>query len=321
MSRALVTGGTGFLGSDLSRALAAEGWEVRGTYLGHPASPEGCPVLPATTLQPLDVTQPESVRKAVEEFRPDAIFHFAGQAFVQRSFADPAGTYAVNLLGTLHVLEAMRRHVPRASMVFAGSGTEYGAPRQVPTPEEAPLLPTSPYAASKAAADLLCYQYAQSFETRVLRLRIFGTTGPGKNGDSCNDFASQVAQREREATGGPIRVGDLEKRRDITDVRDAVRAMLAVERKGESGAAYNLGSGEARTVRSVLETLLGLAHRPLEVQAEPARYRPGDEPVHLASIEKLRGLGWAPTIPFDRTLEDILNGWRGRANGGSVSKL
>jgi GDP-4-dehydro-6-deoxy-D-mannose reductase len=317
MGRAFVTGATGFLGSYLGESLRREGWEVRGSYLGKPSCPSGCPPWPLSELRPVDVTRPEHIGKVFEEFHPDAIFHFAGQAFVQRSFEDPAGTFATNLFGTLHALEAMRRHVPSASFVFAGSGTEYGAPTQVPTPEEAPLLPTSPYGASKAAADLLCYQYAQSFGSRILRLRIFGTTGPGKQGDSCNDFASQIARHEHDPAAGPIRVGSLDRRRDITDVRDAVRAMLAVERSGVSGGAYNLGSGEARSVRSVLDTLLHLATRPLEVESEPARMRPGDEPVHLASIEKLRALGWSPSIPFDRTLADILSLWRERNNGTS----
>lgn len=317
MARALVTGATGFLGSYLGEALRGDGWELRGTYLGRPTSPPGCPSWPAAELRTVDVTQPTSLDRAIEEYRPDAIFHFAGQAFVQRSFEDPAGTFAVNLLGTLYALEAMRRHAPQASFVFAGSGTEYGAPAEVPTPEEAPLLPTSPYGASKAAADLLCYQYHRSFESRVLRLRIFGTTGPGKQGDSCNDFASQVARLENDHVAGAIRVGNLDRKRDIADVRDAVRAMVAVERRGVAGEAYNLGSGEARTVRSVLDSLLHMARRPIVVETDAARLRPGDEPVHLASIEKLRGLGWSPSIPFDRTLADILELWRGRTNGSA----
>jgi GDP-4-dehydro-6-deoxy-D-mannose reductase len=312
VARALVTGGTGFLGSYLTQALSAEGWDVVATYVGQPATRFGCPQPNGAVVRALDVTDAAAVGRLVEEVRPDAVFHFAGQAYVQASFEDPVATYAVNLNGTLHVLEALRRTAPKASLVFAGSGTEYGAPSQVPTPEDSPLLPTSPYAASKAAADLLCYQYARSFESRTLRLRIFGTTGPGKEGDSCNDFASQVALREVESNPEPIRVGDLDKRRDITDVRDAVAAMLAVERRGESGQAYNIGSGESRHVRAILDTLVSLAQRKLEVRSEAARLRPGDEPVHLAEISRLRTLGWAPAIPFQRTLEDILNNWRAR---------
>ncbi|MCI4362973.1 MAG: GDP-mannose 4,6-dehydratase [Thermoplasmata archaeon] len=296
----------------MTRALTAEGWEVHSTYLGRPVLRFGCPTPDGATLHALDVTDASAVQRLVETVRPDAIFHFAGQAYVQPSFEDPAATFAVNLGGTLNVLEAVRRKMPQSSVVFAGSGTEYGAPAQVPTPEEAPLLPTSPYASSKAAADLLCYQYAQSFESRILRLRIFGTTGPGKEGDSCNDFASQVALREVETGNEPVRVGNVDKRRDITDVRDAVSAMLAVERRGTPGAAYNIGSGESRHVRAILDTLVSLATRKLEVRSEAARLRLADEPVHLADISKLRALGWSPTIPFPRTLEDILNCWRER---------
>jgi GDP-4-dehydro-6-deoxy-D-mannose reductase len=308
--RALVTGGTGFLGSYMASYLSAEGVEVTATHLPRLApAPAASP--PGVRVVPLDVTDRSGVARLVEETRPDVVYHFAGQAFVIPSWEDPVGTFATNLTGTLHLLEELRHHFPRTRFAFAGSGTEYGDPPHIPTGEDSPLRPTSPYASSKAAADLLCYQYFRSFELPVFRYRIFGTTGPGKRGDSTNDFASQVAELERGPEPRVLRVGNLDKQRDIQDVRDAVRAMVTVVEKGQPGEAYNIASGVPRNVRTNLETLLSFAKVPIRVETAPERMRLVDEPIHLADVTKLRGLGWAPQIPFERTLQDILDSWRG----------
>jgi GDP-4-dehydro-6-deoxy-D-mannose reductase len=239
------------------------------------------------------------------------VYHFAGQAFVAPSWEDPQGTIATNVFGTLNLLEAIRHHSPDARFAFAGSGTEYGDAETIPTPETAPLKPTSPYAASKAAADLLCYQYYRSFGLPVFRYRIFGTTGPGKRGDSVNDFASQIAVAEKQERGSAvIRVGDLEKSRDVTDVRDAVRAMTRVVEAGEPGEAYNIGSGIPRKVSETLARLMALAKVPVTQELDHTRIRKVDEPIHLADIGRLREIGWTPKVPFEQTLEDVLNYWR-----------
>ena len=268
-------------------------------------------------LVPLDVRDAAAVRRLVEEIRPDVVYHFAGQAYVIPSWEDPAATFDVNVRGTLHLLEALRHLRPNCAVAFAGSGTEYGEPDAIPTPEEAPLLPTSPYATSKAAADLLCYQYFRSFEIPVFRYRIFGTTGIGKRGDVCNDFASQIARLETPGAVPRLKVGDLDKKRDIQDVRDAVRAMIAVVERGEAGAAYNIGCGEARDVRGILETLRRLSRRSFDVEEEAARRRRVDEPVHLGDISRLHRLGWRPSIPFEETLRGILDDWRSQPTNGT----
>lgn len=309
MGRVLVTGGAGFLGTYMARRLAEDGAEVTATYL--PRATPRPPVAPTgVRYVPLDVTDRGQVARLMEETRPETIYHFAGQAFVIPSWEDPAGTFAVNLTGTLYLLEEIRHHFPDCRFAFAGSGTEYGDPPTIPTPEESPLRPTSPYASSKAAADLLCYQYFRSFGTRVFRYRIFGTTGPGKRGDSTNDFASQIAALEQGPAPRTLKVGNLDKRRDIQDVRDAVRAMIAVVERGTPGEAYNIGSGVPRLVQDNLDLLLRLARVPISIERAAERIRRVDEPVHLADIARLRALGWAPTIPFEQTLRDILDSWR-----------
>ena len=307
MSRIIVTGATGFLGARVARYLLTQGHEVLGWYLTEPR--RGNVEFPGEiALERVDVTNAHQVTNSVEKFRPEAVYHFAGQAYVVPSWRDPAATFDVNLLGTLHLLEALRRHVPRCAVGFAGSGTEYGDAEQVPTPEDAPLLPTSPYATSKVAADLLCYQYFRSHGLPTFRYRIFGTTGVGKLGDVCNDFASQIARAE--VGDGVIRVGDLTKRRDIMDVRDAVVAMERIVTRGEPGGVYNIGSGVAPPISDILDQLKAMAHAPISVVADPTRHRLVDEPVHLGDTRRVRGLGWVPSIPMSQTLRDILESWR-----------
>jgi GDP-4-dehydro-6-deoxy-D-mannose reductase len=309
--RALVTGGTGFLGTYLVSFLAGQGADVTATHLPRLAPSPGAPSPPkGVRLQALDVTDRHQVERVVAETRPEVVYHFAGQAFVIPSWEDPAGTFATNLTGTLYLLEELRHHFPKTRFAFAGSGTEYGDPPRIPTPEDSPLRPTSPYASSKAGADLLCYQYFRSFEIPVYRYRIFGTTGPGKRGDSTNDFASQIARLETEPEPRVIRVGNLDKQRDIQDVRDAVRAMVTVVEKGQPGEAYNIASGVPRNVRENLATLLSFARVPIQVETVADRIRLVDEPIHLADTGKLRALGWTPQIPFEQTLRDILESWR-----------
>lgn len=304
---ALVTGGTGFLGRHLSEALARSGLRVIATHFGtggaehHPGE-----------VRSVDVRDPSAVRALVEEIRPSTIYHLAGQAYIQRSWEDPLETYATNLGGTLHVLEAARRVEPAPRVVFAGSGTEYGQPETIPTPEEAPLRPTSPYAASKAAADLACFQYHANYGLPIFRLRIFGTTGPGKRGDAANDFAEQLAKL-RPGDHGVVRVGRLDRRRDLTDVRDAVRAMIVIAESGEPGTAYNVGSGHAVSVREVLDGLIRISGAHVSIIEEPARLRLVDEPVHLGDNRRLVGLGWSPRVSFDETLASLLDHWRSPA--------
>jgi GDP-4-dehydro-6-deoxy-D-mannose reductase len=312
VERALVTGGTGFLGSYMCELLAGLGVDVTSADCRPPRSRQSAD-LNRASYRYFDVTNRADVFRTLDECRPDVIFHFAGQSYIDKSWEDPARTYDVNVMGTLHLLDAVQRSRPRTSFAFAGSGTEYGRAELVPTPETAALIPGTPYASSKAAADLLCLQYFLGKAIPVYRYRIFGTTGPGKTGDACNDFASQIALAERGEIAPEIHVGNLERGRDISDVRDAVRAMLLVVERGEPGGAYNIGSGRPRDVRSILEGLIGLARVPMRSVRDERQLRPVDEPVHAGDISKIEALGFSPRIDFGQTLADLLDYWRSAA--------
>jgi GDP-4-dehydro-6-deoxy-D-mannose reductase len=307
--RVLVTGATGFLGSYMARHLQERGDEVVGTRF-EDGRPHALPLAPGVTYETLDVRDSKAFVDLIRRVSPEEIYHLAGQAFVMKSWEDPRLTYDTNVMGTLNLLEAARTAPVTASIAFAGSGTEYGAPEQVPTAETALYAPQSPYAASKVAADLTCRLYFERYGIRVLRFRVFTTTGPGKLGDSTNDFASQVAAIERTKKPGVLRVGNIDTKRDISDVRDAVRAMSLVVGKGNPGEAYNVARGEARSIRENVDRLVGLATVPIRVEVVEERLRPLDEPVHWADVSKIRALGWSPQYSFTDTLKDILDHWR-----------
>jgi GDP-4-dehydro-6-deoxy-D-mannose reductase len=309
MSTVLVTGGTGFLGSYVTELLAGRGDSVTTTYIVDP-NPFLVSIGKSARAVRMDVRDAAQTTKVLEEVRPDLIFHFAGQPYVQASWEDPTGTFRTNIDGTVTLLEWIRKRSPRTALALASSGSIYGISPKQPIDEDVPMRPSSPYAASKAAADVLCYQYHKSYEMRTFRLRIFSTTGPGKVGDAPNDFASQVARAERGPPPRVLRVGSLDTRRDITDVRDAVRGMVLIVDKGDPEEAYNVGSGEARSIRGMVDALLAAAKEPVAIETDPSRLRRVDEPVIQADVGRLRRLGWTPSIKWDQTVRDILDYWR-----------
>ncbi|MCI4332006.1 MAG: GDP-mannose 4,6-dehydratase [Thermoplasmata archaeon] len=309
MARVLITGGTGFLGSYLSRFLTERGDHVTRTYFVDP-DPFLREVARTGETVHLDVRDPKEVASVLERARPDTIYHFGGQPYVRPSWEDPTGTFRTNVEGTIHILEWLRLNAPKTKLAFAGSSAAYGIAVHQPIPEDEPLLPSSPYGSSKAAADVICYQYCVSYSIPIFRFRIFATTGPGKSGDAPNDFATQVAQLERSPPPRVLKVGSLETRRDFSDVRDTVRAMWTIVERGTPGEAYNIGSGVTRSMRAIVEGLQRLAKEPIEVREDEARLRRVDEPVIHADNRRLKSLGWAPEVPWERTLEDLLDHWR-----------
>ncbi len=316
--RALITGAEGFVGGHLRAYLLAHtDWELLGTCRADLTPPEA--QSSRMRWARIDLRDPRQVGELVESFTPDVIFHLAAQSFVPTSFADPWETLENNIRAQLNVLEAVRRLPHPARVVVIGSNEEYGrpAPEELPLTEESPLRPANPYAVSKIAQDFMGLQYHLAYGLEVVRLRPFNHTGPGQSPRFVVPaFASQIARIEAGLQEPVVRVGNLDVSRDFTDVRDIVRAYHIAALRGEPGEVYNLASGEPRSIRGLLETLLSFSQVEIRVEIDPARFRPVDVPVVYGSAEKFRRrTGWQPEIPFEQTLRDVLVYWRERVRG------
>ena len=263
-----------------------------------------------------DIRDYISVKRVLDEVRPDLIFHLAAQSFVPTSWKAPQETLTTNILGQTNIFEAVRELGLSTAIQIAGSSEEYGLVKEdeVPIKETNPLRPLSPYAVSKIAQDFLGYQYFMSYGMRIIRTRGFNHTGP-RRGEVfvCSNFAKQIAEIEKGKRPPVIKVGNLEAIRDFTDVRDMVRGYWLAATEGEAGEVYNLCSGKGYRISEVLEMLLSLTEVEVKVEQDPERMRPSDVPVLIGDCTKFREkTGWEPKIPFEKTLEDLLNYWRER---------
>ena len=315
--RVLITGGSGFIGRNLAVSAAERGHDVVATCLSR-SELEGRPPLPGSIQwETVDLRDRARVEKVVETARADAVFHLGAQAYAAKAWAAPVETFETNVVGTVHLYEALRRHPPKEGVFLASSAAAYGLIDPGPISEETLLRPVNPYGVSKACQDMLSLQYSLNFGLRIVRGRLFITTGPGKTGDALNDFAARVAELERAGRPGKLRVGNLETRRDISDVRDITRAIWTVFEKGEPRQPINIGAGRSYSVRMIAETLVGLSRVPVALDPDPALLRPTDEPEICSNISRLRALGYSPTIPIERTIADSLDYWRGAGRTGS----
>jgi GDP-4-dehydro-6-deoxy-D-mannose reductase len=321
----LVTGALGFAGLHLVADLLAAGHEVAGCDLFGARWPLPDRAGPFARSRdgrfggepgefhylPLDLEDGAAVAAALARLEPATVYHLAAQSSAAASFSDPAGTFAANLRGTLHLLEAVRAlpAADRPLVVSVGSCEEYGPQGGAPRPldEDTPLHPISPYAVSKVAQSLLCRQYAGSWEVPVVVARAFSHTGPGQDTRfAFPSFARQIAAAEA-AGGGEILTGDLSAVRDFLDVRDVTAAYRALARAGRPGEIYNVCSGSGLTIREGLDILLAGARHPVTVRTDPARRRPSDTPHLVGDGTKLRATtGWAPVHDIGTTLSGLL---------------
>ncbi len=290
-----ITGIAGFVGPWLAERLRADGHGVGGADLE------------------LDVCNGAAVEAVVAEQRPDAIVHLAAQSSVATSTRAPEATARVNLLGSLSVLRAAARRAPRARVLLVGTGEVYG-PCDGPDrrhDEDAPLLPGTPYARSKAAADLLGADFARR-GLDVVRVRPFNHTGPGQ-GDTfvASSFARQVAEIEAGVRAPELAVGNLDAVRDFSDVRDVVDAYRLLLDPSTPAGAYNVASGTGVSAGEILDTLLDLAGVRATIRTDPARWRPARPAVGNAG-RLAAATGWTPRIPLRQTLADLLDDWRAR---------
>ena len=317
MKRVLVTGVTGFAGSHLVDYMLSRGdceifgilrWRSPTDNIGH--------FMDRITLVECDLRDASSTRDTLETVRPDWIFHLAAQSFVPTSWSAPTESLMTNILGQLNIFEAVRRLGLKVRIQLACSSEEYGMvlPDEVPIKETNPLRPLSPYAVSKVAQDMLGYQYWMSWKVDSVRTRGFNHEGPRRGPVFvASDFAKQIADIEKGRRAPVVNVGNLDAKRDFSDVRDMVRAYWLALEKCEPGDVYNICTGRSWTIRELLDLLLSMTQTKIEVRQDPARLRPSDVPVLLGDNSKfVKATGWKPTIPFEQTLRDMLDYWRAR---------
>jgi len=318
MKRVLITGITGFAGSHLAEYFLAERPEVEvyGTYRWRSRRENIEGIESKLRLLECDLSDYVAVLRALDESKPDAIYHLAAQSFVPASWTAPLQTLSDNIAGQANIFEAVRSLKLDPAIQIACSSEEYGLvlPDEVPIKETNPLRPLSPYAVSKVTQDFLAYQYFMSYGIRAVRTRGFNHTGP-RRGEVfvTSNFSKQVASIEAGIQDPVIRVGNLDAVRDFTDVRDMVRGYVLAAEKGKPGEVYNLASGRAITIRAMLDKLIAMSRVEVKVETDPARLRPSDVEVLIGDASKFHAdTGWEAKIPFDKTLADLLDYWRER---------
>jgi len=308
--RVLVTGASGFVGRHLIRLLRSHRHTVYGTSF--PKRPTER--VSEAKIFRCDVRDAARLRAIVRRTRPQRVYHLAAYSSVVNSFGDFRNVYDTNFWGTFNVLEAVKQEAPKARVLVVGTGQCYGVAKrsQLPVTESQPLSPQSPYALSKAAADMLAAQYHQRFGLHIIRARPFNHTGPGQAPEFvCSDWARQIASAELLLTPPILRVGDLTVRRDFSDVRDIVRAYELLLEKGKPGEAYNVGSGRTTPMRQIAKLLTGFSSLPIQVSVQSRRLRPGEARTLYGSSRKLaRATGWKPKYSLERTLRDLHTYWK-----------
>lgn len=318
--RVLITGITGFVGSHLAEYALAQGAEVVGTVRTRSRYDHVEDIRHHVRLVETELRDASSVNALVADVRPDWIFHLAAQSFVQASFNAPAETFTNNVVCQINLLEAVRAEGLAPRFLVAGSSEEYGLVLEHETPirEDQPLRPLSPYAVSKVAQDTLGYQYWRSYGIPVIRTRAFNHSGP-RRGEvfATSSFALQLAEIEAGIRLPVIEVGNLDPRRDFSDVRDVVRGYWSLLDRGEAGEVYNLCSGQTWAIRDVLDFLVRSCKvTNVEIRERTARMRPSDVPLLVGDAGKIeRATGWKTEIRFEDTLRDLLDYWRQRVRG------
>jgi GDP-4-dehydro-6-deoxy-D-mannose reductase len=310
--RVLITGISGFVGPYLAQHIAEIVPEAEIWGMVWAADPAKAP----SSVQQVggDLTDISSLTTALDQVRPEIIFHLAAASSVASSWKHPGRFLEVNAVGTVNLLEVVRTLGLGAKIVVSSSAEVYGVVpmNQQPITEDAPMAPLSPYAASKAAQDLLTAQYYHGYGMSTIRLRLFHHTGPRRpNQFVASSFAFQIARIERGLDPPRLAVGNLEAVRDFTDVRDVARAYWLAATRGIPGDAYNICSSRRTSIRRVLDMLLAHSEVEVEVEVEPSRLRAADIPYLVGDHSRFsETTGWHPEIALVDTLGDLLNWWR-----------
>ena len=308
MKKALIIGGSGFVGPYLGRELLSAGYELVLTGNGETVTETDW------NWVELDILNAEAVRTLLTEGGFDCVFHLAAQSSAAVSWKKPQLTIDVNVQGTLNLLETVRGMERPPRLLLIGSSEEYGSvtPEQCPIREDTPCHPGNPYAVSKLCAEQLGLLYANAYGLEILCTRSFNHVGRGQAlGFVLSDFCHQIAALEKSEGERVMYVGNLSAKRDFSDVRDVVRAYRLLMEKGRSGRVYNVGSGRAVAVGELLDKLLELSGTDIRVEIDAEKFRPIDVPLHMADVSALsEDTGWKTEIPLEDTLRGVLDYWR-----------
>lgn len=312
--RAFISGIAGFAGSFLAEELLANNYKVVGSTLGRESSRNISPIKKNLQLVKLDVTKPNECLRRLKQVNPAVIFHLAAFSSVGQSFKNENLTFNVNFNGTLNLLNAALQLKSPVKFVFVSSADCYGKfkPANKTLSENQPFNPISPYAVSKAAAEFACNLYYRQHQLDVCVARAFNHTGPRQNDNFVvSSFAKQIAQIEKKVVAAAIHVGDLTAKRDFSDVRDIVRGYRLIAEKGQAGEVYQLCSGQAVSIKQILEMLLKLSDKRIVVKTDTTRLRKNDIPCLKGDYKKARiKLGFRPQFSINNTLQDTLDYWR-----------
>jgi len=315
--RILITGISGFIGGHLVERLLAEGGHAVAGFSREVAWPtELAHLASKITYHTANLLETSAIEQIIRDFKPDWLFHLAGYASAGKSFREPETCWTANLAGTQSLFPAVERSGVRPRILFASTGLVYGDPEpgHEAFDESATLKPASPYATSKAAADLLAYQVTRHPGLDVVRVRMFNQIGPRQTADyAVANFARQIAEAERGLRTPVIETGDLSGMRDLTDVRDMTAAYCLLQAKARTGDVYNVGSGRVWRMSDILDQLRSLSSVPVEVRQTVDVRRGADTAVSRADPRKIvADVGWKPQYELADSLRDILDYWRNR---------
>lgn len=338
MDKILISGANGFLGSHLTDYCIKQGKKVYGIdlpdrplkNLSHYtqgkllfSSDEKIKMFDKSIQIPTssedfifiecDLNNAELLEKIIKKTNPKYIFHFGAQPLVIPSWEDPVTTIKTNVIGTINIFEAIKKHKIKTRVIVACTSAEYGTTTSInrPLKETDPLLAIHPYGISKIATELLARQYYINFGIEAINIRFFNQTGPRKIGDACADFISKIAKIELELTEPIIEVGNLNPYRDFTGIRDSLNAIWLAATKGKPGETYNVCSGKKIQIRQILNMALSFSSKKIEVRENiPKKLRKTDEDIILGDNSKIKKeLGWEVSTPFEETLKDMYEYW------------